>query len=100
MKRDNELFSPGAVKAVAPGLWPGVKEGGVPKFPDSVTWTDDGTVVTFYDRETMKEICHTDRDAHAYMGLTLDDVATGIVLCVLARGTNRWRGDILHQQPW
>lgn len=100
MERDNELFSPGAVKAVSPGLWAGIKEGGVPKFPDSVTWTDDGTVVTFYDRETMKEICHTDRDVHAYMGLTLDDVATGIVLCVLARVANRWRGDILHPQPW
>lgn len=100
MERDNELFSPGAVKAVAPELWPGIKEGGVPKFPDSVTWTDDGTVVTFYDRETMKEICHTDRDALAYMGLTLDDVATGIVLRALARVANRWRGDILHPQPW
>ena len=35
MERDNELFSPGAVKAVTPGLWAGAKEGGVPKFPDS-----------------------------------------------------------------
>ena len=39
MERDNELFSPGAVKAVTPGLWAGVKEGGVPKFPDSVRLT-------------------------------------------------------------
>lgn len=101
MERDNELFSPGAVKAVTPGLWAGVKEGGVPKFPDSVTWTDDGTVVTFYERETMKEIFRADRDGLAYMGLTLDDVATGTVLCVLSRVANRWRGnDILHPQPW
>ena len=51
--------------------------------------------------ERMKEIFRANRDVLAYMGVTLDDVATGTVLCVLARVTNRWRGnDILHPQPW
>ena len=99
MTTDEPFFSPESVIPVPSGLFPG-HDGGIPEIPGIVTWTDDGNLIVFRDREMMKEITHVDRSVLAYLGLTVDDIATGIVIDLIVMTTKRYRGDILNPLPW